>query len=264
MFGTVISEPMARRVLEVVDNGLSQGLGSPIYNTFCLEAAINRACGNLAYSDKPTCVNPAIRRISIALNDRNEWLSNADRADGLRRLAIAQLGTDTIDSVEFVDNAIVWLTNSYVTKAIDYAADRIVNTDREAASALKNLLTPINSVKDTDQIELALVKFRSIHYDANLNFLPNLIGYTFLKNVRFLLHNILIAAQNAQSANRQGDMHAYAAAESFNCAVSSILDILYYPDAKRAFLIEIAEGIVKILIGMGSQGSAFIYLTEKK
>lgn len=82
----------ARKVLEVVDAGLSQGLGEPIPGQMCIEAAVCYALG-LPHGDEPPCVAKAVREFKIILNDTNCWKTPEDRAAGLRRLAIAQLGS---------------------------------------------------------------------------------------------------------------------------------------------------------------------------
>ena len=67
----------------------------------CVEAAVNYAMG-LPHGDNPSCVGDAVRRFKIALNDSNAWTSKAARAKGLRRVAIAQLGSDKIDQFKFL------------------------------------------------------------------------------------------------------------------------------------------------------------------
>lgn len=96
----VITEPMVRKLLGAVDAGLVKGLGSPEPGKMCVEAAISYALGE-PHSDGPSCVEPIVRRAKIVLNDA-AWSSLAARAKGMRRVAIAQLGSkDTIDSTKF-------------------------------------------------------------------------------------------------------------------------------------------------------------------
>ena len=98
-----ITLTQARKVLSIVDAGLSGGLGSPKPGEMCVEAAVCYALG-LPHGDDPKCVHPTVRRFKISLNDRS-WSSNAARARGMRELAIAQLGTNdpTFDSKVFVN-----------------------------------------------------------------------------------------------------------------------------------------------------------------
>lgn len=87
-----IDEKVAAKVLKIVDKGLINGLGSPFPGAMCVEAAVCYAM-NEPHGDKPKCVDPYLRYEKIKLNDWEGWESDADRAQGLRRLAIAQLGS---------------------------------------------------------------------------------------------------------------------------------------------------------------------------
>jgi hypothetical protein len=86
-----ITLDQARRVLEVVDVGLCKWIGNPVPGHMCVEAAVCYALGQ-PHGDKPECVNAAVRRFKIVLNDA-KWSSNQARSAGMRKLAIAQLGT---------------------------------------------------------------------------------------------------------------------------------------------------------------------------
>ena len=95
-----VTEELSRKVLEVVDAGLVSGMGKPEPGKMCVEAAVCYAMG-LPHSDEPTCVSPALRKLKIRLNDSN-WSDDAARTKGLRRLAIAQLGSaGVLDDAEF-------------------------------------------------------------------------------------------------------------------------------------------------------------------
>jgi hypothetical protein len=69
----------------------------------CVEAAVCYALGQ-PHGDEPECVNDAVRWFKIRLNDA-KWSSNKARAVGMRRLAIAQLGTNdpSFDEKRFVE-----------------------------------------------------------------------------------------------------------------------------------------------------------------
>jgi hypothetical protein len=86
-----INRDVAAKVLAVVDKGLSSGVGEPKPGFMCVEAAVCFALG-LPHGDDPACVARAVRSLKICLNDKN-WSSKAARAKGLRRLALAQLGS---------------------------------------------------------------------------------------------------------------------------------------------------------------------------
>jgi hypothetical protein len=87
-----ITEKHAMKVLKVVDQGLTNGMGEPVPGHMCVEAAVAFAFDE-EFSDTPTCVDPTLRDWKIELNDLAGWPSNKARANGLRRVAIAQLGS---------------------------------------------------------------------------------------------------------------------------------------------------------------------------
>src|SRR6476646_3663897 len=95
----MVSREIAKKVLEVVDAGLVSGKGVPIPGQMCVEAAVCYAMG-LPHSDEPKCVGSAVRAFKIQLND-SKWPTDADRTKGMRKLAIAQLGSDSIDQMAF-------------------------------------------------------------------------------------------------------------------------------------------------------------------
>jgi hypothetical protein len=96
-----LNEDIARKVLTAVDAGLVRGLGTQAPGKMCVEAAVCYAMG-LPHGDEPTCVSPALRKFKIGLNDAY-WSSDSARARGMRRLAIAQLGSaGALDDIRFV------------------------------------------------------------------------------------------------------------------------------------------------------------------
>jgi hypothetical protein len=85
---------------KVIDAGLVKGLGSSKPGQMCIEAAVNYAKG-ANHNDSPICVHSVVRAFAIALNDA-VWSSNQARAEGMRGLAIAQLGTaESFDVMHF-------------------------------------------------------------------------------------------------------------------------------------------------------------------
>lgn len=95
-----ITLDIAKKVLETVDAGLVHGVGQPIPGQMCVEAAVCYALGQ-PHGDEPACVHPAVRKFKIRLND-SQWSSDAARAKGIRRIAVAQLGSaDKLDITVF-------------------------------------------------------------------------------------------------------------------------------------------------------------------
>ena len=85
---------------EILARGLSNGLGVQ-GSQVCIEAAICETLG-LPHGDDPGCVGAAVRAFKISLND-SRWSSPKARAEGMRDLGLAQLGSkDSVNDVEFV------------------------------------------------------------------------------------------------------------------------------------------------------------------
>lgn len=93
----------AQRILNIVDRGLSVGLRDG--GMVCVEAAVCAALG-LPHGDDPGCVLPALRKLKIQVNDRG-FNSPETRARALRRLAVAQVGSDSLDEMAFVRELVV-------------------------------------------------------------------------------------------------------------------------------------------------------------
>ena len=118
-----ITRELATRVRDIVAQGLTSGLGQPEPGKMCVEAAVCFALG-LPHGDDPGCVSSALRQLKIRLNDA-PWSSNAARADGLRRLAVAQLGSAGIlDDQAFVARVAERTIRIVVPIALRAAASR--------------------------------------------------------------------------------------------------------------------------------------------
>lgn len=89
-----INEDVVKKLLGILDKGLPRGMGVPRPGEMCVQAAVTFATGE-EFSDHPTCVNEDIRSLMIGLND-SHWGSNQARAQALRHLAIAQLGSNRL------------------------------------------------------------------------------------------------------------------------------------------------------------------------
>lgn len=87
-----VNKAFASKVLSIVDKGLTHGLGDPEPGKMCVEAAVAFASGE-DHKDNPSCVDSYLASEKIDLNDDIGWKSNKARARGLRRVAIAQLGS---------------------------------------------------------------------------------------------------------------------------------------------------------------------------
>lgn len=94
--GTVLDEGIVRHLLHVLSKGLCDGLGPRSYyipGKVCVEQAVNYAVYGNTATDHPACVDTRLAGFKIGLNDSLMWPDPHERANGLRRIAIAQLGT---------------------------------------------------------------------------------------------------------------------------------------------------------------------------
>ena len=131
---TEITREIAIKVLDVVDAGLVSGMGTPEPGAMCVEAAVCFALG-LPHSDDPKCVSPALRSLKIALNDK-WWSSEQARAKGLRRLAVAQLGSaGVLDDLEFANRCADLAIRKMVPLALRAAAGIQKDPKHNAADA---------------------------------------------------------------------------------------------------------------------------------
>jgi hypothetical protein len=131
-----MNEAVARKVLETVDAGLVPGKGTPVPGQMCVEAAVCYALG-LPHSDNPPCVGRAVRSLKIRLND-SRWPSDAARTKGMRRLAVAQLGSDTIDQRAFADYVVEHTIRRIVPFAMRNTAARVpAHADALEAAAVR-------------------------------------------------------------------------------------------------------------------------------
>lgn len=116
-----ITREIAIKVRDTVDAGLVKGVGVQVPGQMCVEAAVCYAMG-LPHSDEPPCVSPAIRQLKIQLND-SAWSSDKARGAGMRRLALAQLGSaGIVDDVDFVRRVVEMTIRRFIPIALRAAA----------------------------------------------------------------------------------------------------------------------------------------------
>ena len=227
-----ITREMAARVREVVDAGLSAGLGVATPGQMCVEAAVCYALG-LPHGDDPGCVDPAVRRLKIRLNDSAAWPSASARAAGLRRLAIAQLGSrGAIDTPRFAQR-VAEMTIRTVVPAALRAAARLNSTHAAALESAAGRCERDGTREAATQAEHAAAAARYAAADA-----------------RYAADDARDAADARSAAKSADDYAAYAADAAESAADADAVTIL------SAF----AESVVQILIELGSPGCEFLDL----
>lgn len=169
---TTVGLPLARRVLQIVDQGLVYGIGKPIPGQMCVEHAVCYAMG-VVHSDNPECVHPRVRDAKVELNDMN-WSDGKARARGLRRLAVAQLGSNNIDPYEFARWTIVHLLRDILIPELSP-----LTADERTARMLRRI-AKTSSIEDMQGIMHAYTYFgvhRSVCKESAYFALQELIAY---------------------------------------------------------------------------------------
>jgi hypothetical protein len=235
---SLICKASVEKILEIVDAGLSYGLGeSQTPGEICVEAAV--CCGlGLPHSDDPGCVSQAIRALKIRLNDFS-WSSNAARAKGLRRLAIVQLGTlDTINETEF-SKQVAELAERTASVALCHAN----NLSARRSARIARLLA-------SDSVLIANWPDGSIDSGAACT-------------ATGLAAGAALSAAAASVANKSFIASDYAASSALASArARNTSEPAHNLSASDKVLSEFAEAVVQILVDLKSPGAQYLYLTE--
>jgi hypothetical protein len=88
----MLNNQLVTSINDLVNQGVTDNVGYPVPGQMCIEALTCYAL-DLEHGDDPQCVDRALRRYKIVLNDA-DWSSNIARGKGMKRLAILQLGTN--------------------------------------------------------------------------------------------------------------------------------------------------------------------------
>jgi hypothetical protein len=256
-----LTKATAQKILKVVDAGLSDGLGNPIPGEMCVEAAVCYALG-LPHSDDPKCVSSALRSLKISLNDR-AWSSPRARAKGLRRLAIAQLGTaDTLDDKAFLAHVVEITIKKIVPMALRSAIPlQKLDKHKEAMEAAAKRCES-EGTKDAAKAAYAAANDA---YAANAA-----ANAACVADAAKAAYAAASAAYAANAAANAACVAAYAAdaayAAAYAAAAADAADAAADADAADAerdrVLSFFAEEVVQILIAMKAHGTKWLDLTE--
>lgn len=168
----IITKVQAQKVLDVIDKGLTQGVGRPIPGQMCVEAAVCYAFGE-PHDDKPKCVDAVLSQVKIHLNDHNAWKRGksktglnpkAARTHGLRRLGVIQLGSrDAIDSKLLVEHLM-----RFACQAVAAAIKSDPKATKEDKAAAKHL-TKIETRRGLKEAEAILRHLRDRAFEREDN-----------------------------------------------------------------------------------------------
>ena len=235
----VIDITVAKRVLEIVDAGLVNGVGKPNPGQMCVEAAVCYALG-LPHGDDPQCVSRALRALKIRLND-SRWSSPQARGAGLRRLAVAQLGSrDHMDDNEFRKRVAELVIRTSVPTVLRYAAS--IHKSPEHMQALRDAANRC----EVEGSRQSALDARKVAQEARAAAAADAAAY---------------AAADAAAAYAAA--YVYADAAAYAAYAADAAAAAYAAAAARdKSLADFAEGVVQILIEMKAPGCQWLALTE--
>jgi hypothetical protein len=243
-----ITQEVAAKVLSIVDAGLVKGVGLPEPGKMCVEAAVCYALG-LPHGDDPACVSRALRQLKIRLND-SRWSSNAARAKGLRRLAVAQLGSrDVLDDKEFARRVVDVVIRIYVPRALRRAVEVVTNPAHK--QAMEDAAVRCETEGTRDAALAGKKAAAAADADAAAASAADADAYA--------ADAAADAADAAYAAYAAADAYAAAAAAS---AAASAAAAAAAASAADKQLSDFAESVVQILIDMKAPGCQWLALTE--
>ena len=238
-----INESTVSSLLSVVDQGLTKGLGSPVPGHMCVEAAVCYSLG-LPHSDDPLCVAPSLRKLKIQINDAN-WSSNAARAKGLRRLAVAQLGTkDTLNEKEFAERVAIMLVKTTLADIVEDETLRNKCRAVETIEEAREAAVAVNNAPAVYATATAAAYYAAAYADADYAARAAVYAATAANAVYYAAANAVYYA-----AAYAADYAATAAATARAAAGDKVLS-------------DFCELVVQILIEMKAPGCEYLYLTE--
>jgi hypothetical protein len=234
-----INESIITKLLSTVDAGLCYGMGKPVPGQMCVEAAVCYSLG-LPHSDDPGCVSPALRSLKIKLND-SEWSSNEARAKGLRRLAVAQLGSkDVLGENKFVDRVVKLVIQKNVAKALRQAAE--LHADEAHKLSMNQTADRCEKEGTKTAAYAAYTAAYAAYTAANAAYAANAAANA--ANAAYAAYAANAAADAANAAYAAADAAANAAAE------------------RDKVLAEFAEDVVQILIDLDAPGCKWLAMTK--
>ena len=278
-----VDETSVRKVLDLVDAGLVRGLGLPNPGEMCLEAVVSIVFDQ-KHGDRPTCVEPSICQFGINMNDNPYWTSHEARAKGMRRFAIAQLGSVGLSRNTFSTLLLLNFMSSVLPECIRKVVKNLQaerpETDnlrmlRASQMAEESVVTvyiipKLNRVADQfeataqhaeirvrlDAVEILLTKFMSdsvIIDSASDNMHAFRRG---LRSLRECLFQLLSFVEGyLGTSQRQQELILTLFGEA-------LCEFVLLSDNRPRFVTDVIELAVQALIAMGSEGSKYLYLTE--
>ena len=226
-----ITKELVTKINKLLDEGLVCGLGNPIPGKMCVEALICYAL-DLPHGDEPNCVSPAIRSLKIRLNDSN-WSSNKARAEGMRNLAVLQLGTNNnFSDVDFTHKVAMF-------SCCEFLPFFLRDIDKEKKWFTEELESGLRNAKTLEEAKNAAANDA---YAADA-----------ATDAADAATDAADAADAAATATDAAAYAAYAAYAAANAAANAAA-----ANADDKYLNLFAKGVERILIEMNVPGKDFI------
>jgi hypothetical protein len=255
-----ITREIAEIVRDTVDAGLVKGVGVAEPGKMCVEAAVCYALG-LPHGDDPGCVSSALRRLKIRLNDSN-WSSDTARAKGLRRLALAQLGSaGVLDDREFARRVVEMTIRKAVPVGLRAAARR--NPKHAAALEAAAVRCETEGTREAarEGERVAAAAYAAYAAAAAAAYAAAAAAADAAADAAYAAYAAYAAAAAADAAAAYA---AYAAADAAAAYAAADADADADADAaartRDRVLADYAEWVVEILIGMQAPGCQWLDL----
>lgn len=159
---------VARLVLNTVDMGLTSGRGFDKPGHMCVEAAVCYAMG-LDHSDEPPCVHEIVRSIKIRINDLQGWSDEYDRAQGLRAVAVAQLGSNKLNGNDLIKTFRSRMLTMVVPKVLElsFKDSEIEKASKKIVAEMRKRLVTGKRLRELIEYFNALSKDYAAHRFLN-------------------------------------------------------------------------------------------------
>jgi hypothetical protein len=97
-----ITKSIVQTLLDIINPGLCHGAGDMDKpGSFCVQQAVSHAVGRDEHGDNPhECVGDKTRSFGVQMNDC-DWLNEKTRANGMRRFAVAEMGSNKVSQGQF-------------------------------------------------------------------------------------------------------------------------------------------------------------------
>lgn len=253
-----ITEAHVIKLLHTVDVGLCVGVGNSEPGQMCIEAAVNYSLGGDSGSDNPPCVFRDLRELKIDINDNFYWKNDKKRAQGLRRLGVAQLGTiDTLSREKFE----IGVGDVFAREWLPYILRKMLPLVKKLPmdygykdykGGVEKFRTGV--ISDITTLLAKIANPTAHNFKARMIDLINdtdKIAYNF--SMGGLLSCMSEIYEIYYNEGDVGEVYArYAALRG------------YSPEQSYAMSSKICEKLVQLLIKLKTPGSKFLYLTAQK